>query len=123
MDTRPQYNNYKIQIGSQWTGCGHIFIQWDGSQMHPTTPDGVMRKIINRYNSSHEEQLPHVTPHGLRHTSATLLISQNIDIRTVSNRLGHAQTSTTMNIYTHALQKKDEQAAQTLESLLIPKPC
>jgi len=28
-----------------------------------------------------------------------------------------------MNIYTHALQKKDEQAAQTLENLLIQKPC
>lgn len=120
---RMEYNNYQTQISSQWIGSGHIFIQWNGAQMHPSTPNSTMRKIIGRYNSSHKEALPHVTPHGLRHTSATLLISQNIDIRTVSNRLGHAQTSTTMNIYTHALQKKDEQAAQTLEKLLIQKPC
>lgn len=120
---RLEYNTYRMQTGSQWTGCGHIFIQWNGAQMHPSTPDSTMRKVIDRYNSSHNEKLPHVTPHGLRHTSATLLISQNIDIRTVSNRLGHAQTSTTMNIYAHALQKKDEQAAETLENLLIQKPC
>lgn len=118
---RLEYNIYQIQIGSQWMGSGHIFIQWNGAQMYPSTPDSTMRKIIDRYNSTHEQQLPHVTPHGLRHTSATLLISQNVDIRTVSNRLGHAQTSTTMNIYTHALQKKDQQAAETLENLLISK--
>lgn len=120
---RLEYNTYRMRIGSQWTGSGHIFIQWNGAQMHPSTPDSAMRKVIDRYNGSHEEPLPHVTPHGLRHTSATLLISQNVDIRTVSNRLGHAQTSTTMNIYTHALQKKDEQAAETLENLFIQKPC
>ncbi len=120
---RLEYNTYRMRIGSQWAGDGHIFIQWNGAQMHPSTPDGAMRKVIGRYNSRHKEPLPHVTPHGLRHTSATLLISQNIDVRTVSNRLGHAQTSTTMNIYTHALQKKDEQAAETLENLLIQKPC
>lgn len=118
---RLEYDAYQAQLGSQWAGNGHIFIQWDGSQMYPSTPDNAMRKIIARYNSTHEEKLPHVTPHGLRHTSATLLISQNVDIRTVSNRLGHAQTSTTMNIYTHALQKKDEQAAETLENLLMQK--
>ena len=117
---RKEYDAYQAQVGSQWAGSGHIFIQWDGSQMYPSTPVNAMRKIIARYNSDHEEKLPHVTPHGLRHTSATLLISQNVDIRTVSNRLGHAQTSTTMNIYTHALQKKDEQAAEALEALLAP---
>lgn len=120
---RLEYNTYRMRIGSQWTGSGHIFIQWNGAQMHPSTPDNAMRKVIDRYNGSHKEPLPHVTPHGLRHTSATLLISQNVDIRTVSNRLGHAQTSTTMNIYTHALRKKDEQAAETLENLFIQKPC
>lgn len=112
-----------MRIGSQWIGNGHIFIQWNDAQMHPATPDGIIRKILDRYDSTHKEKLPHVTPHGLRHTSATLLISQNTDIRTVSNRLGHAQTNTTMNIYTHALQKKDEQATETLVNLLIQKPC
>ena len=56
--------------------------------------------------------------HDLRHTNATLLIAQNIDVKTVSKRLGHAQTSTTMNIYAHSLQKMDQTASEALESVL-----
>lgn len=118
---RIEYNTYRLSIGTQWVGNEYLFIQWDGSQMYPSTPNGAMRKIITRYNATHDDKLPPITPHGLRHTSATLLISQNADIRTVSNRLGHAQTSTTMNIYSHSLQKKDEEAAQLLENLLVKK--
>ena len=81
------------------------------------------KKIIKNYNKTVTEEsskkLPDIPLHGLRHTSATLLISQNIDVRTVSSRLGHAQTSTTMNIYAHSLKKMDEVAADTLENLFI----
>ncbi len=64
-------------------------------------------------------QINQVIPlQGSWHTSATLLISQNVDVKTVSNRLGHAQTSTTMNIYAHSLKKMDEKAADTLEQLI-----
>lgn len=67
------------------------------------------------------QKLPNIPLHGLRHTSATLLISQNVDVRTVSGRLGHAQTSTTMNIYSHQLKKMDEKAAEALNDLFNPK--
>lgn len=56
--------------------------------------------------------------HGLRHTSATLLISQNVDVKTVSSRLGHSNTSTTLDVYAHALQNKDTQASEILGNLL-----
>lgn len=118
---RMEYNTYRLSIGDQWNGSEYLFIQWNGSQMYPSTPYDVFKKVLHRYNESHEEQLPNIPLHGLRHTSATLLISQNIDVRTVSNRLGHAQTSTTMNIYSHSLQKMDSKAADTLETLLIRK--
>lgn len=111
------YNTYRLSIGSQWVGNDFLFIQWDGSQMYPSSPYNLFKKILRRYNKEHDEKLPDIPLHGLRHTSATLLISQNVDVRTVSNRLGHAQTSTTMNIYSHSLQKKDEAAANTLEHL------
>lgn len=118
-----EYNTYHLTIGSQWEGEDHVFIQWNGSQMYPSTPYFVFKDIINRYNKEHDEKehLPDIPLHGLRHTSATLLISQNVDVRTVSNRLGHAQTSTTMNIYSHSLQKKDVAAADTLADLLHNK--
>lgn len=122
---RIEYNTYRLSIGSQWIERqdkeSYLFIQWNGLQMYPSTPYNVFKDILHRYNSTHDEPLPEIPLHGLRHTSATLLISQNVDVRTVSNRLGHAQTSTTMNIYSHSLQKKDEAAAVSLEKLLVKK--
>lgn len=120
---RKEQLEYKLAIGSQWQGDNYIFIQWNGRQMYPDTPYSTFKNIIRRHNetANDEEQLPNIPLHGLRHTSATLLISQNVDVRTVSNRLGHAQTSTTMDIYSHALQKMDEKAADTLDNLLSKK--
>lgn len=121
---RKEQVKYRLSIGSQWEGDNYIFIQWNGHQMYPSTPYSIFKDVIHRYNERTEDDaqlLPDIPLHGLRHTSATLLISQNIDVRTVSGRLGHAQTSTTMNIYSHALQKMDEKAADTLEELFHPK--
>ena len=110
----------RLSLGSYWKGDNYLFIQADGKQMYPSTPYSVFKDVIHRHNQTagDAEQLPEIPLHGLRHTSATLLISQNVDVRTVSGRLGHAQTSTTMNIYSHQLQSMDEKAAGTLENLL-----
>jgi integrase len=59
--------------------------------------------------------------HELRHTQATLLIAARADWKTVQQRLGHAQASTTMNIYAHAVGANDVAAAQTIDSILRSK--
>lgn len=122
----------KLSIGDQWQGTqgkdwqdnNNIFIQWNGKQMNLASPYGTFKDIIKKYNATIKEnsfKLPSIPLHGLRHTSATLLISENIDVRTVSARLGHAQTSTTMNIYAHSLKKLDEKASSALDNLLIKR--
>jgi len=52
---------------------------------------------------------------------ATLLIGKGADTKTVSVRLGHARTSTTTDIYAHALKKPDVEAANKLENLFKKK--
>lgn len=54
----------------------------------------------------------------LRHFSATQLLSLGIDIRAVSGRLGHANASTTLDIYAHFIQSSDERAADALGAVL-----
>ena len=80
-------------------------------------------QIINDNSLSDEKRnkclLPVLSFHKLRHTSVTLLIGENTDIRTISSRLGHTQTSTTLNIYAHSLKSADEKAVNTLENLLV----
>lgn len=120
----------RLKLGELWKGAGLLFTQWDGKPMHPTTPRLWMHDLITKYNKeiigsaalSEDEKreltLPCIPFHGLRHTSATLMIANNTDVKTVSVRLGHAQTSTTMNIYCHALRKSDKEAAKALEICL-----
>jgi integrase len=45
--------------------------------------------------------------HGCRHTSATLLLMAGVPVKVVSERLGHAKSSTTMDIYSHVLPRWD----------------
>ncbi|MBQ3194180.1 MAG: site-specific integrase [Oscillospiraceae bacterium] len=112
---------YRLELGDYWQGAEWVFIQDNGKQMSYSTPYSAFQDTIDRYNAGKPvaEQLPAIPFHGLRHTSATLLIAGKQDVRTVSSRLGHAQASTTMNIYAHALQETDRKAAATLENMLV----
>lgn len=86
------------------------------------TPYNAFRRIITNYNEHRAEnapELPQIPLHGLRHTAATLLIGHGVDIRTVSGRLGHANTSTTLNIYAEYLKDLDKTASDKLESILL----
>lgn len=119
-----EQNKYRLSLGDQWIGTNHIFTQWNGKQMYPSTPTLTFKKVINQYNKTvtkEKDKLPLIPLHGLRHTSATLLIAENVDVKTVSSRLGHAQTSTTMDIYAHALKQMDEKAANVLEDVFKKK--
>lgn len=121
---KKEQSEYKFSLGDAWEGNNYLFIQATGKQMHPSTPYHTFKDILEKYNKTvkiESEKLPDITLHDLRHTSATLLIANNVDVRTVSARLGHAQTSTTMNIYAHALSKMDEKAAETLENIFSKK--
>ena len=102
----------KLLIGDKWIDTNRLFIQWNGKPMHPDTVSKWFRNFLEVKN------LPYITFHGLRHTHATLLIAQGLDVRTVSNRLGHAQTSTTLNIYAHSFAKMDREASDKLDNLL-----
>jgi site-specific recombinase XerD len=97
---------------NEWKNHPWLFTNSDGTPMSSSTPLNHLKRILKRAN------LPSVSLHSLRHTSATLLIGQGIDVRTVSGRLGHSQTSTTMNIYAHQLQSADAAASAALEVVL-----
>lgn len=59
-----------------------------------------------------------LVPHALRHTQATLLIGEGADVKTVQARLGHASPSTTLSIYSHAIEGKDREAADVIGNLV-----
>ncbi len=100
--------------------CKDMLIYTLHKQMNISTPCQTFKDIIHKYHATVEDEAlkpPNIPLHGLRHTSATMLISEDVDVRTVSARLGHAQTSTTMNIYAHSLKESDKKAADKLDKL------
>jgi integrase len=56
--------------------------------------------------------------HDLRHFTATRLIAAGVPVRTVSGRLGHANPSTTLSVYSHFVQASDQDAASVMGELL-----
>lgn len=105
----------KFRLCDQWENSEKIFTQWNGKPIHPDTLTTWFRKFIKR------NSLPDACLHSLRHTNATLMIAEGVDLRTVSKRLGHAQMSTTGNIYTHAIQTADEKASDKIGDVLQRK--
>ena len=62
--------------------------------------------------------MPEVTFHALRHTHASQLIDEGVDIVTISNRLGHAKPDITLRIYAHLFRKDDGKAADAINAAL-----
>ena len=62
--------------------------------------------------------MPEVTFHALRHNHASQLIDANVDIVTISKRLGHAKPDITLRIYAHLFRKDDSKAAAAINSIL-----
>lgn len=56
--------------------------------------------------------------HGLRHTQATALLMAGVPARVVSERLGHANTTMTLNVYGHVLPHAQQQAVDVIDRLL-----
>ena len=117
-----------MSMGSSWKGetgkdfnKNFIFIQLEnGSRMDVDTPTHKFKKAIENYNSScskEEDKLPLIHLHDLRHTSATLLLANKVDIETVSHRLGHSKPSITLDVYGHWMEETDRSASDTLENL------
>lgn len=90
-------------------GGGFLF-SLDGGKT-PLTND----KITELYNQYREASGVTVTPHQIRHGYATALFENGIDPKTAQALLGHAQISTTMDIYTHVCEDVISAAAQIME--------
>ena len=109
------YEEQKSLYGELWINSNRLFVQADGKPMHPSTISKWFVKFIGQIG------LPVINFHGLRHTNATLLIAQNVDVAVVAARLGHAQITTTLNFYVHPIIAHNKKASYVLENLLLPK--
>ena len=70
---------------------------------------------------SKRHDLPHINPHAFRHTMVSMLYFSGVDSVSISKRLGHAQVSTTANIYAHVMESADRKNADILANVFLKK--
>lgn len=90
-----------------------VFTQ-DGTPepMHPQTPTRYFHTLGKRYG------IEDFHPHKLRHTSASIAITNGADVVSVSERLGHSDTAVTLRMYAHANEESIRRAGQIVRDAL-----
>lgn len=112
LDYKKYWDVEKVRHGDLWENTDKLFVQNNGNDMANSTISHWLRKFQDDNN------LKHVTIHGLRHTITTLMLINGVDIKTVSGRLGHKKISTTLDIYAHYVKQADEKASQVIDNIL-----
>lgn len=99
--------NYYSEYNNEIRSCGYLFINNAGNRLS----DQSVREMINKYcRISNIQQ--HITPHMFRHSFATLLLEENVDIRYIQTMLGHSSIHVT-EIYTHVTMSKQKNILET----------
>ena len=93
---------YQEYFKEDIVSCGYFFVNKRKNKLS----DQSVRFMINRY-AEIADITQHITPHMFRHSFATLLLEQDVDIRYIQQMLGHSSISTT-EIYTHVSSKKQK---------------
>jgi Site-specific recombinase XerD len=93
---------YQSTFKADISACGYFFV----NKRKQKLSDQSVRFMINRYAALAEIE-QHITPHMFRHSFATLLLEQDVDIRYIQKMLGHSSISTT-EIYTHVSSAKQK---------------
>lgn len=108
-------NEERLRLGEYYQYQGFVFSQDNGQPMHPDS----VKRWLNKFSARHD--LPHIHPHSFRHTMASMLYFNGVDSVSISKRLGHAQVSTTANIYAHVMEEADQRNADILADVFLKK--
>ena len=104
-------NNFSSNV--DYAKSDNIFRRMDGGIISPDTISGYIRRFRKKYN------LSPIYPHLFRHTMASILYYAGSDPVSISKRLGHAQVSTTQNIYSHLIRQADIDSAEHIADAIL----
>jgi integrase len=109
---REQQDADREEWGSAWVETGMLFTQEDGSWLHP----GKLTDLFERLVAA--SGLPPIRLRDLRHGAATLMLAAGIDVKIVSDTLGHSDTRITRDIYQSVLPQVGKNAAEATARLV-----
>lgn len=109
---KDQQADYKRRLGSGYHNNDYIFKNPNGVPYRPDSLTRSFKRALARHG------LPQMRYHDLRHSTASILVDKGWDINSIKEWLGHADISTTANIYAHMSKKKKVSLAKDLDKTL-----
>ena len=79
-----------------------LFLSVNSYPMQESNYRYTLKGIVKKFNKNHEEQLPNITPHILRHTFCTKLAQMNMNPKNLQYIMGHSSITITLDLYAHA---------------------
>ena len=111
---RERQDEFRRQFGPDYrSDLDLIPANPDGSPLMPNSVSATVSRLCRRTGMPKGASL-----HTVRHSHASLLLSEGVDIVTVSARMGHSNVRTTAEIYAHAIRGKDQAAAQVWDDVM-----
>jgi integrase len=120
---RRRQGEERLKLGSAWSDFDLVFPSEVGTPLNPSRCTKVLKRVLikagirtfmkdGKINSSFRL-------YDLRHTCATLLLSAGINPKVVSERLGHATITLTLDVYSHVLPNMQKDATNQLEKMIF----
>lgn len=100
-----------FKMGDKWEETDRIFTRWNGKPLDNNAPYKWLKNLCER------NELPFYGIHSFRHFTASAMISAGFDVTTVSGALGHSNSSTTLNIYSHAFQSAQARVSNAMNNV------
>jgi integrase len=113
-DHRKRQLEERMRLAELWQDQGLVFAGETGSLLNPSNLRNRSFKRIKTRSSVRED----LRFHDLRHTCATLLLGEGVNVKVVSEMLGHASITITLNTYSHVLPDMQDSAADAMEAAL-----
>jgi integrase len=112
---RKEQNERRLLCGKAWQDTDLVVDRGDGGPIHPVSLSHGFAVIAARAS------LPDVRLHDLRHGFASALLKAGVNVKVVSEALGHSRTAFTMDVYAHVLPGMGDQVAKAIEKALRGK--
>ena len=109
---RERQKEERALLGEAWSDLGLVFPSQLGTHLNPRNLSRLFERLVK------DAGVTEMGVHGLRHTHASLLIKNGVDVGIVSERLGHTSPGFTRNVYQHLYDEQRSQAALGLANLL-----
>jgi integrase len=103
----------RLAAGEAWAGTGHVFVNELGEPYHPDYFSDRFDKLTRAV------KLRRIRLHDTRHTAASLMLASGVQVKVVSEMLGHSSPTITLSIYAHTLPGMAETAGEALSASLL----